>query len=285
MGSFVRTTGSGLGCPDWPYCFGRLIPPTSEHELPENYRKDFSINGEKIAKFDPFKTWSEYLNRLLGVVVGIEMFLLLILSFKTKHLFPWCLIVFLLTGLQGWIGAKVVSTALHPQLISVHMLMAVMILLILHTLYVKTHKKAHPSTPLLWPSIVFFFSIVQLVLGTTLRQEIDDLVHLGENKLLSIPVENLGTVFLLHRVCASFVLIGNLVLFWVFLKSKTFFWPFGFLLITIAAGILLTTFAVPPILASIHLLASCLYLGTFFSFLLRTRPLSYMVCRRPSLSS
>ena len=42
-GGTVRATGAGMGCPDWPLCFGKFIPPTSEAELPENWEKFYMV--------------------------------------------------------------------------------------------------------------------------------------------------------------------------------------------------------------------------------------------------
>ena len=106
-GGIVRCTGSGMGCPDWPKCFGKLIPPISIEELPEGYEEKF-VNGRieknkrlgkilsfigldelsnkiindpeiKVSeKFNFYKTWTEYINRLIGAIVGISLFLLFI---------------------------------------------------------------------------------------------------------------------------------------------------------------------------------------------------------------
>lgn len=65
-GGTVRVLEAGMGCPDWPTCYGLLIPPTSEAQLPPDYRERFAVAGRLADPFDPLKTWAEYLNRLSG---------------------------------------------------------------------------------------------------------------------------------------------------------------------------------------------------------------------------
>ncbi|HEX4914405.1 MAG TPA: COX15/CtaA family protein, partial [Vicinamibacterales bacterium] len=62
VGGLVRASGAGLGCPDWPRCFGSWIPPASAAALPPQF---------DISQFNPTLMWTEYLNRLLGVIVGL----------------------------------------------------------------------------------------------------------------------------------------------------------------------------------------------------------------------
>ena len=73
-GGIVRATGSGMGCPDWPKCFGRWIPPTEFSQLPSNYREIYGAKLKGEVEFNAVKTWIEYANRLLGVLVGFFVF-------------------------------------------------------------------------------------------------------------------------------------------------------------------------------------------------------------------
>ncbi len=60
MGGLVRVSGAGLGCPDWPKCFGRWFPPTSLSQLPPEI--DPSLFNLTLA-------WIEYINRLMISVI------------------------------------------------------------------------------------------------------------------------------------------------------------------------------------------------------------------------
>ena len=153
-GGIVRSTGSGMGCPDWPKCFGSWVPPTTESQLPADYRESFAINrveknqrlagyleflgfdslasklqSESIAApeetFNKYKTWTEYVNRLLGVLLGLFITAMAAVSFGfRKHqlaLFLGSIAAFLLVVFQGWIGAVVVSTNLLPGMVTFHM--------------------------------------------------------------------------------------------------------------------------------------------------------------------
>ena len=161
-GALVRMTGSGMGCPDWPKCFGLVVPPSSVDEIEWDVGKSFS-EGQMIifeeqlwsakndfvssdiynqnnwtlytkhdyASFNPAHTWTEFVNRLIGAISGVLTFFMLLMSFrywqvKRKIVYLSALVVFLM-GFQAWLGATVVYSVLQPVQITLHMLMALLI--------------------------------------------------------------------------------------------------------------------------------------------------------------
>lgn len=133
-GSVVRSTQSGMGCPDWPKCYGLFIPPTHIDQLPHNYKQIYAHQGIPAEDFDAVKTWIEYINRLLGAILGITVFLQLLSSLyhwkQDKTITLLSIAIFLGTGFQGWLGALVVASNLAPLKITIHMLMAMALLLL-----------------------------------------------------------------------------------------------------------------------------------------------------------
>ncbi len=128
VGGLVRASGSGMGCPDWPKCFGRWVPPTSESQLPADYQERWAEHGYGEARFNVWRTWTEYGNRMIGVVIGFLILATLLLSLRFRREDPalvwWCAAALVLVGFNGWLGSVVVSTNLEPWIITAHMLAA-----------------------------------------------------------------------------------------------------------------------------------------------------------------
>jgi len=206
-GSTVRMTGSGMGCPDWPKCFGHLIPPTSEDELLWQANTEFNkgiiiIKNEGLlvakqnftstskfnlhnweaytkhdyATFDVTHTWVEYINRLATVLSGF-FFLLLIVSslfyWKERKLLPiLSFIALFLMGFEAWLGKTVVDSNLAVSKITIHMLVALLIVALLLILLYKVRKSTRAYKVdnifkyLLYT--VFGLTLIQIVLGIEL---------------------------------------------------------------------------------------------------------------------
>src|SRR6185295_7813375 len=120
VGGLVRVTGSGMGCPDWPKCFGFWVPPRCECQLPDNYHELYKDHGYPVGtNYDPVKTWIEYLNRLLGVLSGFFVMINLYFAFKIRKLdrgiYIGALLCFIVVLLEGGLGALVVKLNLQQQ--------------------------------------------------------------------------------------------------------------------------------------------------------------------------
>jgi cytochrome c oxidase assembly protein subunit 15 len=129
-GGIVRTTQSGMGCPDWPKCFGKWIPPTNASELPADFEKYLS-KQDIDHSFNAWHTWIEYVNRLLGVLLGIFALIQVALMIKCRNshrLAFRAALAFLVTViLTGLFGALVVKYNLAHLSISVHLFFAILL--------------------------------------------------------------------------------------------------------------------------------------------------------------
>ncbi|OYU95093.1 MAG: heme A synthase [Bacteroidetes bacterium B1(2017)] len=207
IGGLVRSTGSGMGCPDWPKCFGKLVPPTDVSQLPADYKTQFAVAGKEIADFNVFKTWTEYVNRLIGVIIGFLILFTVIfavpyLKSENKKIFWLSLLAFFLVGYQGWIGSKVVSSDLAVYMITIHMLLALVIVaLLIYTITASqdfTIQQFESYAPL--KSIIvltLLISLVQTVSGTQVREAVDEVAKRIDNRWLW--TDELGIIFKAHR--------------------------------------------------------------------------------------
>lgn len=288
-GAVVRGTGSGLGCPDWPRCFGQWVPPMEISELPENYKEIYKISGKTIADFDPFKTWTEYVNRLLGVVLGFLVVLLFGQSFKLRNVdrnFPWYtggLLILIL--IQGGVGALVVSTHLKPFIITIHMFLAVLLLFGLMFLSKYCHdlrdssiqqpmdaKALNLSRGLVY--LVFF----QVLLGTQVRQQVDHLLRDTMQATRSTVIEQLGPLFYVHR-SVSILIVALMVYVLLHLhRSRYNRSAFGLALLALAStlgnvftGIILNYFRFPKEAQPLHLFFGIVTLGFLYRLYLNQK--------------
>ena len=187
VGGLVRVSGSGMGCPDWPRCFGRWIPPTNIDQIPSYI---------DATSFNIVLAWIEYGNRFLGVLVGFSIIILNIIAIyyfrKELKLLISAILSLILVGANGGLGAIVVSSILNPFLVSLHMILALMLVSVLSYACIESYKLIHVEkfkdlqvNRSLSNSLIFFWIliIIEILLGTGIRTNLE-LVSI-ENPLLS----------------------------------------------------------------------------------------------------
>ena len=314
-GGVVRSTGSGMGCPDWPRCFNRIVPPTDISQLPSDYAQHY-VDGrvkknerfarvldklgykeeayllrhdKSILQHEPFnaaKTWTEYVNRLVGVVSGIFLLLTAIYSItylKTKSsIFFLSILNLFVVVFQAWLGSIVVSTNLTPWVITIHMLLAIVIVCISIYTYFKAVTLRDKSSLInqynysfkLLAIVSLFIMLVQIVVGTGVREEVDRLN--GTNTLRQDFIQTIGTQFEIHRLVSYCSLILVIILFFLIrsrfnvktIQSK-FAWITLILVgIQMMSGIILARFAIPAFAQTTHLVVATLLFGAQYYLML-----------------
>jgi heme a synthase len=317
IGGIVRSTGSGMGCPDWPKCFGKWIPPTEVSQLPENYKEVYAEKRReknlRLAKyldflgfselnhklqtdqsvyveedFNPTKTWIEYINRLIGVLIGFLIILTLFFSysyFKTDPIvFYFSLFAFGLVVFQGWVGSLVVSTNLLPGMITFHSLLATLLVFTLIFAVAKSFNFATKPQQLNHRSFInvliiisLILTITQIILGTQVRESIDLIAkQLGEMNRVNW-VSKLGIEFYIHR-SFSWLILGSQAYLIYYLWVKKLFtnqilYKCGLSLMILVmlefmTGLGLAYAGMPAILQPIHLLIANLIIGLQFFLIL-----------------
>jgi cytochrome c oxidase assembly protein subunit 15 len=312
VGGIVRSTGSGMGCPDWPKCFGSLVPPTDVSELPENYKEFYAeyrhqknirfaryldilgmeskseqiLNDESIlveADFNVYKTWTEYLNRLVGAAIGLLIFAMLIGSItyfnEDRKVFYLSLLNFVAVGFQGWIGSVVVSTNLMPWIISLHMILALLIVLLLIYINFRIRRaKFSTAGQIQRRSLIVITGLclltmgVQIILGTQVREAIDVIAAELSFALRETWVGQAGLSFMIHRSFSLLILGLHGWLLYVIMKNKmqnAFVRNIGkyvllLVLLEIVSGMIMAYFGIPPFIQPIHLLLSTLIFGVLY---------------------
>jgi cytochrome c oxidase assembly protein subunit 15 len=266
VGGIVRTTGSGMGCPDWPKCFGLWVPPTCSCELPKDYKQQFvfkrieknkrvakifrALGNEEYAKkiesdpkvfeeqsFNPTQTWIEYINRLVGAITGILIFFQFVWSiklfWKKKKLYVFfSFMALFITGVQAFLGSLVVSTNLDSSMLNAHFFLAfaIAIFICLPNLFRKSEAQTLQSKKgfYLFFILLFFILSIQIMLGTEVRILLSKKLFYLNDSLISF--DGLGIIFKIHRTATILLLILS---FWLYqvgrkltLDNSFHFWLF-----------------------------------------------------------
>jgi cytochrome c oxidase assembly protein subunit 15 len=329
VGGVVRSTGSGMGCPDWPKCFGSWVPPTEASQLPANYKEVYTAQrvakNQKLARtlqrmgfaqvagsifahptqyietdFNPVKTWIEYVNRLLGALIGVFVFLTVIFAWpywqRDRPIFWLAFGSFLLTGVQGYLGSLVVSTNLLPVMVSIHMSLALLIVAML--LYAVDRARwgrgvaqpditedaelaAYPATAKkpgaglqVWMWAALLLTFWQIVLGTQVREQVDIVSAAAAYLSRETWVSKLGSIFSIHRTMSAVVLLLNVYVsyeLWQLARPRLqqlAVATLGIIGLEILAGIILASFALPAAVQPIHLTLATVLFGIQFLTLL-----------------
>lgn len=312
VGGIVRSTGSGMGCPDWPKCFGSYVPPTDVSELPGDYKEYYAsyrheknvrfarylnffgmtekadqiVNDKSIlveADFNVYKTWTEYTNRLAGATIGLLIFAMMIGSIsyfkEDKPVFYLSLFTFLMVGFQGWTGSIVVSSNLMPWMITIHMILALVIVLLLVYINFRIRRESLDTASNTDKRRIVILTVfclitmgVQIVLGTQVREAIDVIAADLSFALRETWVSKTGISFLLHRSFSLLIIGVHAWLLYAVLKNKhqsAIVKNIGryvvlFIVIEIISGIIMAYFGIPPFIQPIHLLFSTVIFGVLY---------------------
>tara|TARA_B100000900_G_C20584056_1_gene718752 strand:+ start:1238 stop:2260 length:1023 start_codon:yes stop_codon:yes gene_type:complete len=300
-GALVRMTGSGMGCPDWPKCFGLIVPPSSVDEIEWGVGKSFS-EGQMIifeeqlwsakknfvssdiynqdnwilytkhdyASFNPAHTWAEFVNRLIGAIAGVLTFVMLLMSFrywqvKRKIVFLSALVVFLM-GFQAWLGATVVYSVLQPVQITLHMLMALLIVALMVYLISELPKNKQAKHVLYDHRVqkilrlALLLTIIQITLGTQVRQLIDEISKVLGYEQRDLWLSLVGNTFKIHRSFAISLVIVNGLLFISNYRFKLGFnlpnYIIGVVFVEVLSGVVLSYLDMMALMQPVHMVAA-----------------------------
>ncbi len=247
VGAIVRVTGSGMGCPDWPTCWGCLIPPTSADQvdfdkLPiekfqrkaERMGRDPALITEETlrAEFNPRHVWTEFTNRLFSLPVGFFSLAAFIAGFWQREKRPlvfWMAFGSLVVVLiNAWMGARVVYSGLKPGVLTTHLALAMLLTgTLMYCAWRGTDRPwrvAMPAPQLktlrLAVTLLLLVTVAEGIIGAQVREMTDELAKFHHNAPRSTWIEELegSWKYLFHR-SFSWVVFGTAVWAWLLARK------------------------------------------------------------------
>ncbi|WP_444995965.1 COX15/CtaA family protein [Aliikangiella sp. IMCC44359] len=168
LGAFTRLSDAGLGCPDWPGCYGFIHIPTKSHHID----KANEAFPEQPYEFE--KAWPEMVHRYFAGTLGLLVLALAIISWRNKQKFTLkhSSFLLLLVVFQAALGMWTVTMKLHPSIVMLHLLGGLTTLSLLASLTIRYHFNDKPpldyATANKFKSVVvftLFVLVLQVALG------------------------------------------------------------------------------------------------------------------------
>ena len=165
LGAWVRLTDAGLGCPDWPGCYGLLTTPNTVDELAK--AREYYPN----ADIDVGKAWREMLHRYMAGLLGLYVFFITYISIKySKRSYTLPVLISILIIIQAIMGMLTVTMLVKPTIVTTHLFFGMLTatLLFMNSLKysnISMSSEKIPAIALIVISITWVFLIIQILLG------------------------------------------------------------------------------------------------------------------------
>lgn len=168
FGSFVRLSDAGLGCPDWPGCYGHIMVPESAHANQQ------ALKNFPDAKIEPAKAWIEMIHRYLAGTLGLLILAIAIISWRNRHqgtpvILPTVLVA--LVTCQALLGMWTVTMLLKPVIVTMHLLGGMATLSLLVWLSMRQIPLGAKVSPIIlgryrvWAALGLVILFCQIALG------------------------------------------------------------------------------------------------------------------------
>ncbi len=167
VGAFTRLTDSGLGCPDWPGCYGELSPFGAHAEI------SAAQAALPTGPVTVGKAWVEMLHRYLAMAVGALILVAAAMSWRARAQLPhspwWATATLVWVLVQGAFGKYTVTLKLYPAVVTLHLLGAMVLLALLvlqhESFRARPLLQARPRLAPAWVAGALVVVVVQIALG------------------------------------------------------------------------------------------------------------------------
>ena len=166
FGAFTRLSDSGLGCPDWPGCYGEASPLGAHGDI---HAAQTAMPSGPVTFA---KAWIEMVHRYLAMAVGLLILVAAVISWRIRRQLPhspvWALLTLVWVVVQGLFGKYTVTLKLYPAVVTLHLLGGMVLLALL-----VAQLESLRDRPLRWPrpppralvALVLAVLLVQVALG------------------------------------------------------------------------------------------------------------------------